>query len=91
MGTNFRQPISVRFSGEFGIEAGIGPGITKEFLTVVSKTAFIPTDDEEYHIDTKEGLFVSNNEHFYFPTLNLVFLGNIPRFREKIVLTPTDI
>lgn len=64
---DFRKPISVRFSNEFGVEAGIGAGLTKEFLTVVSHKAFMPSSDNEYHYDTKEGLFTANREHLLFP------------------------
>lgn len=68
LGSDFRQPIAVRFSNEHGgVEAGIGAGITKEFLTVVTKTAFRPSADNEYHVDTKEGLFSAGREQLVFP------------------------
>ncbi|VVT55351.1 uncharacterized protein SAPINGB_P004553 [Magnusiomyces paraingens] len=67
LGSDFRQPIAVRFSNEYGVEAGVGAGITKEFLTIISKTAFKPSPDNEYNMETKEGLFVSSGEHLLFP------------------------
>ncbi len=54
-----KEPIQITFVDEFGIqEAGIdGGGVTKEFLTSVTKEAFSP----------EEGLFVANSKNSYYP------------------------
>lgn len=67
LGSDFRQPISIRFVGEFGLEAGIGPGVTKEFLTVVTKEAFVPNETNEFDFETKKGLFIANHDQLLYP------------------------
>ncbi|KAK3365452.1 hypothetical protein B0H63DRAFT_530011 [Podospora didyma] len=54
-----KEPIQIQFVDEFGMEeAGIdGGGVTKEFLTSVTKEAF--TNDER--------LFVTNSQNSYYP------------------------
>ncbi|KAK0628869.1 hypothetical protein B0T17DRAFT_523943 [Bombardia bombarda] len=57
--SGLKEPIQITFVDEFGIqEAGIdGGGVTKEFLTSVTKEAF--TQDQR--------LFVTNNKNSHYP------------------------
>lgn len=77
LGSDFRKPISVRFVGEFGLEAGIGPGVTKEFLTVITKDIFIPSPNDEFDARTKAGLFVSNQDQLLYPNPILGLPGKV--------------
>jgi ubiquitin-protein ligase E3 C len=61
LGAGLKEPIQITFMDQFGSqEAGIdGGGVTKEFLTSVTKRAFMPTDG----ID----MFVENDQHLLYP------------------------
>ncbi|KAK3945634.1 hypothetical protein QBC46DRAFT_302822 [Diplogelasinospora grovesii] len=58
LGEGLKEPIQISFVDEFGIqEAGVdGGGVTKEFLTSVTKEAF-----------TQESFFVTNKNNAYYP------------------------
>jgi ubiquitin-protein ligase E3 C len=60
LGETLKEPIQITFIDKFGeAEAGIdGGGVTKEFLTSVTKEAFVPSED---------GLFCENKDHYLFP------------------------
>lgn len=62
LGHGLKEPISITFVDQFDQpEAGIdGGGVTKEFLTSVTTTAFVPTTD---NID----MFVENDQHLLYP------------------------
>lgn len=57
----FKEPIQIKFVDKFGTEEeGIdGGGVTKEFLTSVTKEAFSVTDSMD--------LFTENDQHLLFP------------------------
>lgn len=62
LGDGLKEPIQISFIDQFGsVEAGIdGGGVTKEFLTSVTKEAFDPHGDL--------GLFTENDQHLLYPT-----------------------
>ncbi|KAF9741091.1 hypothetical protein PMIN03_007932 [Paraphaeosphaeria minitans] len=62
LGEGLKEPIQITFVDQFDqAEAGIdGGGVTKEFLTSVTNTAFTPTED---NID----MFIGNNQHLLYP------------------------
>lgn len=63
LGDGLKEPIQITFIDQFGAqEAGIdGGGVTKEFLTSVTKEAFVP---ERYN------LFSENKHHMLYPNPN---------------------
>lgn len=65
--SDFKQEVTVVFLNEHGAELGVGPGVTKEFLIQVSQEGFKPSEDGEYHIDTKRGLFSATKDHLLYP------------------------
>ena len=62
LGDGLKEPIQITFVDQFDQpEAGIdGGGVTKEFLTSVTNTAFAPTENS---ID----MFIENDQHLLFP------------------------
>lgn len=82
LGEGLKEPIQITFIDQFGAqEAGIdGGGVTKEFLTSVTKEAFVP---ERYN------LFLENKHHMLYPNPS-----SIEELREKereAGLQPIDI
>lgn len=82
LGEGLKEPIQITFIDQFGAqEAGIdGGGVTKEFLTSVTKEAFVP---ERYN------LFLENKHHMLYPNPN-----SIEELREgsrEKGLSPADI
>jgi ubiquitin-protein ligase E3 C len=67
LGEGLKEPIQITFVDQFDqAEAGIdGGGVTKEFLTSVTSTAFTPT---ESGID----MFIDNNQHLLYPNPSAV-------------------
>lgn len=65
LGDGLKEPIQITFIDQFGAqEAGIdGGGVTKEFLTSVTKEAFVP---ERYN------LFLENKHHMLYPNPNSI-------------------
>lgn len=62
LGEGLKEPIQITFVDQFDQpEAGIdGGGVTKEFLTSVTSTAFAPTENS---ID----MFIENDQHLLYP------------------------
>ncbi|KAF2449108.1 E3 ubiquitin-protein ligase NEDD4 [Karstenula rhodostoma CBS 690.94] len=67
LGEGLKEPIQITFVDQFDqAEAGIdGGGVTKEFLTSVTSTAFAPTEDG---ID----MFIANSQHLLYPNPSAV-------------------
>lgn len=61
LGDKLKEPIQITFIDQFGREeAGIdGGGVTKEFLTSITKETFDPLNEEQ--------LFVSNDQNLLYP------------------------
>lgn len=61
LGEGLKEPIQIRFVDQFDtVEEGIdGGGVTKEFLTSVTKEMFNP--------ETGEDMFVENDQHLLYP------------------------
>lgn len=61
LGEGLKEPIQITFIDQFGAEeAGIdGGGVTKEFLTSITKETFDPLNEEQ--------LFVANDQNLLFP------------------------
>jgi ubiquitin-protein ligase E3 C len=61
LGDGLKEPIQITFIDQFGAEeAGIdGGGVTKEFLTSVTKETFDPLNEEQ--------LFVANDQNLLYP------------------------
>ncbi len=61
LGDGLKEPIQITFINQFGTEeAGIdGGGVTKEFLTSITKETFNPLNEER--------LFVANDQSLLFP------------------------
>ena len=61
LGDGLKEPIQITFIDQFGAEeAGIdGGGVTKEFLTSITKEAFDPFSEEQ--------MFVTNDQHLLYP------------------------
>lgn len=81
LGETLKDPIRITFVDKFGeAEAGIdGGGVTKEFLTSVTKEAFVPGE---------QNLFCENKDHFLYPNP-----GSILALRteaRRIGLTPEE-
>lgn len=82
LGEGLKEPIQITFIDQFGAqEAGIdGGGVTKEFLTSVTKEAFVPG---------RYNLFLENKQHMLYPNPN-----SIEELRENLRdngLPPTEI
>ncbi|KAF1967075.1 E3 ubiquitin-protein ligase NEDD4 [Bimuria novae-zelandiae CBS 107.79] len=62
LGEGLKEPIQITFVDQWDqAEAGIdGGGVTKEFLTSVTNTAFTPTEND---ID----MFIENDQHLLYP------------------------
>ncbi|KAL1594583.1 ubiquitin-protein ligase (E3) [Paraconiothyrium brasiliense] len=67
LGEGLKEPIQITFVDQFDqAEAGIdGGGVTKEFLTSVTNTAFTPTENG---ID----MFIENDQHLLYPNPSAV-------------------
>lgn len=101
IGENFKDPIQITFVDEYGEqEEGIdGGGITKDFLTSVTKEAFLPDEEEQRN---KTGLiapiplFVGNAKHELYPNpmsvlqtqaaLDSVMLSDLKAEHTKLLL-----
>lgn len=66
LGVGLKEPIQITFIDQFDtVEAGIdGGGVTKEFLTSITKEAFTPTSEYQ--------LFAENDQHLLFPNPSTV-------------------
>lgn len=66
LGEGLKEPIQIRFVDQFDtVEEGIdGGGVTKEFLTSVTKEMFNPA--------TGEDMFVENDQHLLYPNPSAV-------------------
>lgn len=62
LGEGLKEPIQITFVDQFDqAEAGIdGGGVTKEFLTSVTSTAFTPTQNGM-------DMFIENDQHLLYP------------------------
>lgn len=82
LGEGLKEPIQITFIDQFGAEeAGIdGGGVTKEFLTSVTKEAFVP---ERYN------LFLENKHHMLYP--NPTSIEEVRQNSREAGLAPGDI
>ena len=67
LGDGLKEPIRITFVDQFGgEEAGVdGGGVTKEFLTNITREAFTPED-------SSNDLFVANTQHLLYPNPGIV-------------------
>jgi len=73
LGSQFKYDIGIQFTNKYGIiESGVGHGVFKEFLTVLSKKAF----------DLEQGFFIETKNRELFPNPDFIDKENYQRIFE---------